>query len=345
LATKVATHWTNHWKGFVGEKSLFYPLDVFPADVMISIEPPTMPYAFEHRLEADYHYVIVRLNPTTTITPYNVLMAYTTTEGLTSLSGENDIFLGARRVSDSNIVNGSIGGWIEGGFFEFTSTMIFPEPYQFEWATAIPTDIVTYTLDSAPEPHWVQWNLQQVVSFQGDVFVRDPRIRSDLYVHDLSIEPNPPTAWEPAVVKVVLGNMGPVIPDTYVYTEWYAMPQGAPPPDSPYDHEFGWDDGTPYGNTDFIFDANPASPLYPDPLPTEALGPSDLVTLTRVFVFSEEGPIDLYAQVDIAWTDEHPDGFNQELSEANNIAGPLGIFVLPNDNPPGKVFFPLVMRQ
>ncbi len=349
----VPVTWQNDWRGFSTSMGLKYPTDVMTQDVVVLVEPPTLTWEFWPEVNT------VAFLPPTNVVPftYNVFLAYTTSVG-TVFTDDNDVTYNfqVKRRDSNNLLDGSLGGWLTTGYFQFTATMVFPPPFEFVWATAIPTDILSYTLEPGPDPHWVSWNVQDAVSFRGNVTLRDPRYHSDLVVESLTVDPPSPVAGDPAMVTAVVRNVGEVHPDTFFYTEWYARPVGYGPPENPDDHYYGWCAFPPPGDCgnggvgryEFIFDAVPATidhplPAFPDPV--LALGPGQAVTLSRVYWFPVPGTVDLWAQVDVDV--QHTGltyGPNLEMNESNNVLLGPTITVLPGSST-RRVFLPLVLRS
>jgi len=341
----VRTRWQNDWYDFSRDISLLYPSDVVSSEVVFETAPPTITWEFRENPPR------VAFTAPSSGT-FDVFMEYTTTTGLRySPNPTTTILLESIRLENTNLVSVGIGGFLSTGYFLFTSTLIFPPPYEFVWATAVPTNIITYTLDPASEPHWLRWNLEEVVSFMGTVMVRDTRLHSDLVIEDFYFEPPNPVAFSPVTVTAVISNHGDVMPDLpYFYTEWYARPPWyTGPPVNPDDHDYGWcgDPGDcADGRYEFIFDADLGTPDHPLPAfpdPVLALIPGQSVVLTRVYAFPAAGDYELWAQVDVDLQHSAPAyGPNLESDEGNNVAGPLSLTVIPTD---WGIYLPLVMRN
>lgn len=353
LTSPIPTRWENLWLGFDVPMFLVYPQDVVSSEVHVQVFPPTVTVVFTDLLKQ------VRFFPPPSVPEYDVFIIYTTTVGLVYTDSDGTrLEFNTTRFDDEGRFRAQIGGWLNTGYFLFTSTLNFPDPYRFLWATAIPTNILTYTLEPSPEPHWIQWALSDVVSFLGKVDIRDVRVRSDLVMDDVYIDPVGTvtvTAGIPVLVKAVVRNQGEVMPDLpYFYTEWYARPVGYGPPADPDDHDYGWcarpgDCGNGgIGRYQFIFDADPGTPdhplpAFPDPVPT--LRPGESTELERTYIFFTPGTYELWAQADVdIQHDAPPHGPNLELDEGNNVAGPLTIVVEPNPDF-GGVYLPIIVRN
>ncbi len=345
--------WENDWYDFDRSMGLTYPDDVLSTELELQVTPGVTVIWGVYE-DTGQKFVGFRPPEPNGEADYDVFMAYTSSVG-TVFTDSNDItyYFRVERQEGSNLSTGALGGWLTTGYFQFTATMIFPDPFEFEWATAIPTDVLTYTIEPGPEPHWIRWDVKNAVSFYASVIVRDPRFHSDLVIQDLYLDPPSPMAGRPVKVVAVVRNDGLAMPDTYFYTEWYLYPVGLGPPGDPDDHDYGWC-GEPgncgSGRYQFIFDADPSTPDhpdpdFPDPVLTEQLLPGELFTLTRIYQFPSVGTFDLYAQVDVDVQHSYPaHGPNVEMNDSNNIFGPLQITVIPNDGS-GVVYLPLILRN
>ena len=335
--SQVKTAWQNDWRDFQGQLKISYPEDVISSELVVIVNPATVTWLISEPVHQVHTWPPAGLE-------YDVFMAYTTEVGLRFYDPIEGMWLryGAERYEDSNLVEAHLGGWLTEGYFAFTSTLFFPDPYQFEWASAIPTTILTYTrgLD------WIRWSLDDVVSFRGDILLRDVRMRSDLVIDDFYLEPAGPVivGW-PVTVTAVLTNLGDVMPNTYFYTEWYARPLGVGPPAGPDDHDYGWCGDVPEcsgtGRLEFVFDGvlSTTDSIYPDPVVETRMRPGAPLTLTQVYTFMEEDTFDLYAQVDVDVEDlcfpgDPCHGRNLEWDEENNVAalGEVQIHVLDFSN-------------
>lgn len=325
LATELATHWQNDWRGFIVPMEIGYPTDVPSTALIVSTSPPTL--------------VVTYLEPTHTIfidfptsgETYDVYMEYTTTQK-------------SYRLADSNLIDSEFGGSLSTGYFVFTATFLYDyQVYDFEWASSNSPEYV-YTRG----PGWVKWVLEDVVSFRGDVILRDTRVRADLVIEEFSVQPMVVQAGVPATVRVVVRNLGDVIPDRpYFFTEWYARPSylDLGPPTYAGDHDYGWCANPPDcdgpGRSAYLFDSNLATSEVD---PYYNLLPHSSVVMTRSVTFLTAGDYDLYAQVDVDVYHEGLEyGLNLETNESNNVfvADPLTLVVLPGD---WRLYLPIVSR-
>lgn len=159
----IRTSWTNDWRDLPTPTHILYPSDVPSTELFFQTNPPTIPW------EIDENYHAVFFYPPLSLT-YDVLMVYTTYEGLNPLYR-------TFRLPNSSLVESHVGGWFFSGFSQFTTTLVYTSPYLFVDAWTEPAGVPTVTQGT----NWIRWSIQDLNSFRGIITLQDTRLISYTY--------------------------------------------------------------------------------------------------------------------------------------------------------------------
>jgi uncharacterized repeat protein (TIGR01451 family) len=224
---------------------------------------------------------------------------------------------------------------------------------QLQLAPTLPADLLsisnTVNLDGVP----TSVRATELITSQRSSTDIDIVNGADIVVLSMGYAPTQLRQGGTLIVTVVLQNQGVISTTGPDGTGWfgadvYVKPANAPAPTGPADRYLGLCLNASNNPCTTQFDHYQVAKFYTTVPGLGGLAPSEIFTLTYTLLLRDSGQHWLYAQADPFWgggSDPDPvygsslSGRIVEGNEANNIFGPIAIYVNPN------VYLPIVLRN
>ncbi len=214
---------------------------------------------------------------------------------------------------------------------------------------------VVVQLDDPMPNHWIVTNRASLDSLEGYPYhtpvITHPVMNLsggqlvpmvDLAINDVNWQPLQPTSGTWPVFTATVTNLGDADAEDAFWLALYIKPQGAEPPEWPYDHDQGY----------CLNACSTVRRRYVEQVPSLAAGSSVEIPFLNLDEdpspeFPATGSYEIYIQVDVAFGSDNPYwGSIAEDDEKNNIWH--GLMTIPPGGPepnePPKAYLPIILK-